>query len=229
MRQTQTKGAREMNGYTTNNETLYFVDYHPYGLPSMVHTLNVWASDVLDAKNKFWDETPYGASIRNNTLILMSSQQKEQKMNGYRREENGTLEIIEVHNVDGELFAGMAPLTKTDEIADLMGWPDNGEARVYKTDGGIDVLIPQSAHAVRVISAECIGKGKDRFKRVNGITKDVKAKIEFLEKKHGPLTILVDSHTFYQGQRYKKAIQAPDGSFVHRQINDSDYIIVDTI
>ncbi|MHC5062151.1 MAG: hypothetical protein ACYTFK_13890 [Planctomycetota bacterium] len=47
-----------MNGYTTNNETLYFVDYHPYGLPSMVHTLNVWASDVLDAKNKFWDEIP---------------------------------------------------------------------------------------------------------------------------------------------------------------------------
>ncbi|MHC5062154.1 MAG: hypothetical protein ACYTFK_13910 [Planctomycetota bacterium] len=150
-------------------------------------------------------------------------------MNGYRRNEDGTLEIIEVHNVDGELFAGMAPLTKTNETAILEGWPDNREARIYKTDGGVDVLIPQSVHAVRVISAECIGKGKDCFKRVNGITKDVKAKIEILEKKHGPLTILVDSHTFYQGQRYKKAIQIPNGSFVHRQIKVSDYIVVATI
>jgi hypothetical protein len=40
------------------NETLYFVDYHPYGLPSLVHTLNIWAIDAQHADSKFWNQIP---------------------------------------------------------------------------------------------------------------------------------------------------------------------------
>lgn len=69
----------------------------------------------------------------------------------YRRNTDGTLEIIEAclepgGHVSDEpvVYAGMYPLNRTDEIETLVGWPD-GRCRVYETDGGVDVLVPEEA------------------------------------------------------------------------------------
>jgi hypothetical protein len=51
-RQTQ-KGANRMNGYTTNNETLYFVDYYLNGQDDQIQTKYIWAPDAQAAKNEF--------------------------------------------------------------------------------------------------------------------------------------------------------------------------------
>jgi hypothetical protein len=36
------------------------------------------------------------------------------------------------------------PLTRTDEIERLVGWPDEGPARVWRNDGGREILVPAS-------------------------------------------------------------------------------------
>lgn len=83
--------------------------------------------------------------------------------------------------------------------------------------------------AVYVKDAWCSGSGSDLFKWVSGVTKDVLSKIEQLNVKHGcELAILVDSHTEYQGQQYKR-VEIKRGRKFHKQINDADYEIVETI
>ena len=81
--------------------------------------------------------------------------------------------------------------------------------------------------AVLVENAICVGSGSDLWKRINGLTKKILAKKAALEIVHGPLTILVWSHTEYLGQQYKRAIyRGTTFGWQHRQINDSDFDIV---
>ena len=83
-------------------------------------------------------------------------------------------------------------------------------------------------NAVYIESGYCMGSGCDRFKRVSGITKKQLSQVTELEKQLGALTILVDSNTKFQGQRYKRLeINGHFGQYRdHRQINDADYDIV---
>ena len=79
--------------------------------------------------------------------------------------------------------------------------------------------------AVLVETARCIGSGSDQWKRINGLTKPVLEKV----KAFGDgVTILVPSHTEYNGQHYKKAV-AYGSRFCHRQINDADFQIIGAI
>lgn len=76
--------------------------------------------------------------------------------------------------------------------------------------------------AVLVTPAKCYGSGRDRYRHISGLTKDILAQVP---EGH---TILVPSHTKYQGQFYKKAIKDRK-CWTHRQAEDSDYVIVKTI
>jgi len=63
----------------------------------------------------------------------------------YRRNQDGTLTQIEVEKHEGEYIAGMSVLYETCESTVVVGWDPKKEftdVRVYRTDGGIEVLIP---------------------------------------------------------------------------------------
>lgn len=62
----------------------------------------------------------------------------------YRRNNGGLLEIVDMLDDDGIVcdLAGY-PLTRTSETTELRGWPDEGVARIYKTAGGPEVLVPE--------------------------------------------------------------------------------------
>jgi hypothetical protein len=66
---------------------------------------------------------------------------------GYKRNQDGTISIIDVECSDGELYAEhITQLIPTNETTTLRGWPDEGPARVYVTSGGIEVIIPLHSH-----------------------------------------------------------------------------------
>jgi hypothetical protein len=60
----------------------------------------------------------------------------------YVRQPGGSLSCTEAAEVEGEMYLGRStyPLNKTYEIVPLKGWPHT-RAQVYKTDGGVEVLI----------------------------------------------------------------------------------------
>jgi hypothetical protein len=73
--------------------------------------------------------------------------QKEETMiiNGYARNTDGTLEIVSCLRDGSQVLDGAGfPLEPTDETTELFGWPDEGTARVYINDGGIEIIIPQA-------------------------------------------------------------------------------------
>ena len=82
-------------------------------------------------------------------ILSMSATTQEHSMMkrtlGYRRDSDGTISIIDVVEIQkGELWAdGASPLTATDETTELKGWPDEGPARIYTTDGGVEVIVPE--------------------------------------------------------------------------------------
>lgn len=76
--------------------------------------------------------------------------------------------------------------------------------------------------AIYIPSAYCVGSGSDLYKRVSGISQRQRRAIP------DGLTVLVVSHTRYQGQQYKRAIYVNTGErrqWKHRQVNDNDYCI----
>lgn len=81
--------------------------------------------------------------------------------------------------------------------------------------------------AVLIEKAECVGSGSDTFKRVNGLTKAVRQRIEEVKAQvGGEVAVLARSHTKYLGQRYKLVVPSRFSRFTHRQIADADYEIV---
>lgn len=63
-------------------------------------------------------------------------------MRAYRRNTDGTLTTIEITGTPAEPCDGLGyPLTDCGATVTLEGWPDDS-ARVYKTDGGVEVLVP---------------------------------------------------------------------------------------
>jgi len=88
-------------------------------------------------------------------------------------------------------------------------------------------MTTEKTKAIYVESAYCTGSGSDRWKRVSGMTSYIMEEIEEVKKQLGAneITILVPSHTEYQGQRYKRAIHTAYG-WDHRQCRDDDYSIV---
>ena len=75
--------------------------------------------------------------------------------------------------------------------------------------------------AIYVENAYCYGKGSDKFKGVSGISKNIR---DAINSDFAVLVVLVDSHTEYMGQKYKKAIYQ-NKRWYHRQIKDADYEI----
>ena len=76
-------------------------------------------------------------------------------MNGYRRNQDGTLTIVGVVR-EGTNYHGLTP---TDAVETLRGWPDEGPARIYVTDGGVEVLIPiDNAEAAAMLGAAREGR-----------------------------------------------------------------------
>lgn len=62
---------------------------------------------------------------------------------GYRRNTDGTLDIVTLTIVDGAACdAAGYPLERTDETVELLGWPD-GAGRVYLTDGGVEIIVAE--------------------------------------------------------------------------------------
>jgi hypothetical protein len=83
--------------------------------------------------------------------------------------------------------------------------------------------------AILVVDAECKGIGKDRYKYVTGMTKDIQEQIAELKKEHGELEILVHSHTNFGGQIYKRVLSYSGQNglrWYHRQAVDNQYYIV---
>jgi hypothetical protein len=80
--------------------------------------------------------------------------------------------------------------------------------------------------AILVENAVCVGSGKDWWKRINGLTKAVIEKCNSIDD---TASILVPSHTNYNGQKYKLALFSGSYGYTHRQINDRDYDIIATI
>lgn len=77
--------------------------------------------------------------------------------------------------------------------------------------------------AIVVSTAKCNGSGSDRFKSISGLTKDIIAQIP------DGIAVLVPSHTCYNNQKFKLAVNQGKYGWNHRQINDADYEIIKTI
>ncbi len=68
------------------------------------------------------------------------------EIRAYHRNDAGLLEIVTLLRLDGELCDSHGyPLTRTDETAELLGWPDEGPARVWRNDGGLELLVPEAS------------------------------------------------------------------------------------
>ena len=67
-------------------------------------------------------------------------------MRAYHRNDEGTLDIIEIIvEDDGTICDPYGyPMSRTDEVAVLRGWPDEGEHPVYVNDGGREIIVPLS-------------------------------------------------------------------------------------
>lgn len=65
---------------------------------------------------------------------------------GYRREVDGSISMIDIEDYNGDLIAirSLSELKPTEKVVELKGWPDEGLAKVFVNDGGIEVLIPLS-------------------------------------------------------------------------------------
>ena len=64
----------------------------------------------------------------------------------YRKKQNGTLTPIEVEPFGDHYIAGVSELYDTGHTTQIAGWYPTEQtvviAKIYKTDGGVDVLIP---------------------------------------------------------------------------------------
>lgn len=81
-------------------------------------------------------------------------------------------------------------------------------------------------NAIYVKCAKCHGQGSDPYKWVSGLTKSIISKCNEIDP---TATILVTSHTLYQGNIYKRAEYQGKYGWKHRQINDRDYNIIGII
>jgi hypothetical protein len=63
---------------------------------------------------------------------------------GYYVREGGVLEIVRVLRDGAEMLDSAGyPLTRTDEVRELVGWPDE-RARVYHNEVGREILVPET-------------------------------------------------------------------------------------
>jgi hypothetical protein len=70
----------------------------------------------------------------------------------YRRNADGTLTHIGIlRDSDGDPCDDCSyPLTRTEETVTMAGWPDEGTARVWLTEGGVEILIPETGSNAEV-------------------------------------------------------------------------------
>lgn len=78
-------------------------------------------------------------------------------------------------------------------------------------------------NAIIIKSARCKGKGRDPYKRINGISKEILLKVAEIDEN---AVLLVPSNTKWQNQQYKIAVFVGAYGWTHRQCKDSDYNII---
>lgn len=75
-------------------------------------------------------------------------------MRGYCKTESGTLEIVTLAVIDGQVYTPAGtPLTPTGEQVTLMGWPDTAAA-VYATELGDEFLVPANTMTTTTIEID---------------------------------------------------------------------------
>ena len=62
-------------------------------------------------------------------------------MRAYRRNSDGTIEIVDAIDHDGTP-GDSYPWERTEDLVELLGWPDSN-CRVWLTGGGVEMLIPE--------------------------------------------------------------------------------------